>query len=157
MMKQKSKLLLALFASVSVLAGCSSVDLNPNPDQAQAQAEAARLQALLNQRQVFFGFDSYSVPSDAQAMIEAHAAYMNAHPSATVVLEGNTDERGGREYNLALGQKRSDAVKARLQLLGVPAERLESVSFGKERPLDAGHDEAAWSQNRRVDIKYLSN
>lgn len=156
-MKQKTKILLALLASVSVLAGCSSVDLNPNPDQDQAQAEAARLQALLNQRQVFFGFDSYTVPGDAQEMLEAHAAYLAAHPSATVVLEGNTDERGGREYNLALGQKRSDAVKARLQLLGVPDDRLESVSFGKERPLQEGHTEEAWSQNRRVDIKYLTN
>ena len=87
-------------------------------------------------------------------MIEAHAQYLSTHPSATVVLEGNTDERGGREYNLALGQKRSDSVENRLQLLGVPADRMESVSFGKERPRALGHDEQSYQQNRRVDIIY---
>ena len=87
-------------------------------------------------------------------MVEAHAVYLSTHPTATVVLEGNTDERGGREYNLALGQKRSDAVKNRLQLLGVPAERLESVSFGKEKPRALGKDEASYQENRRVDIQY---
>ena len=89
-------------------------------------------------------------------MMEAHAQYLATHPSARVVLEGNTDERGGREYNLALGQKRSDSVKNRLQLLGVPEDRMESISFGKERPRALGHDEESYQENRRVDIKYTA-
>lgn len=77
-----------------------------------------------------------------------------AHPNVNIVIQGNTDERGGREYNLALGQKRSEAVKQRLQLLGIPAERIEAVSFGREKPVAFGHSEEAWAQNRRADIVY---
>ena len=88
--------------------------------------------------------------------MQAHARYLTTHPNAKVVLEGNTDARGGREYNLALGQKRSESVKDRLQLLGVPADRMESVSFGKEKPRALGHDEESYQENRRVDIKYLA-
>ena len=78
----------------------------------------------------------------------------NVHPDMTVTVEGNTDSRGSREYNLALGQKRSEAVKQRLQLLGVPASRIEAVSFGREKPRAQGENEEAWAQNRRADIVY---
>lgn len=110
----------------------------------------------LNQQSIYFAFDSYSVGADSQDKMQAHARYLTTHPNAKVVLEGNTDARGGREYNLALGQKRSESVKDRLQLLGVPADRMESVSFGKEKPRALGHDEESYQENRRVDIKYLA-
>ena len=86
--------------------------------------------------------------------MEAHAKWLIAHPEVSIVIQGNTDERGGREYNLALGQKRSEAVKQRMQLLGVPAARIEAISFGKEKPVATGSTEEAWAQNRRADIVY---
>ena len=89
-------------------------------------------------------------------MVDRHAKYLVAHPSLSIKIEGNADERGGREYNLALGQKRADAVKQALKLAGVKEDQMESVSFGKEKPVALGHDEAAWSQNRRADIAYPS-
>ena len=81
-------------------------------------------------------------------MVEAHAKWLAANPEVKIVIQGNTDERGGREYNLALGQKRSEAVLQRLQLLGIPSSRIEAVSFGKEKPIALGHSEEAWAQNR---------
>ena len=154
-MQLKSKILLvSLGLAGALLAGYSSVDLKPNGPDQYAGDPFSNPQSPLSQQSIYFAFDSYTVPAEAQAMIEAHAQYLATHPSATVVLEGNTDERGGREYNLALGQKRSDSVENRLQLLGVPSERMESVSFGKERPRATGHDEESYQQNRRVDIIY---
>ncbi|MBR2960567.1 MAG: peptidoglycan-associated lipoprotein Pal [Burkholderiaceae bacterium] len=155
-MQRKMKFMLIGLVASSLLAGCSSIDLNPNPAEGgvYTAADFNNPNSPLSQKSIYFDFDSYAVPADAQAMVEAHAVYLSTHPTATVVLEGNTDERGGREYNLALGQKRSDAVKNRLQLLGVPAERLESVSFGKEKPRALGKDEASYQENRRVDIQY---
>ena len=138
----------------ALLTGCSSVDLNPNGPDQYAGDPFSNPQSPLSQQSIYFAFDSYTVPAEAQAMIEAHAQYLATHPSATVVLEGNTDERGGREYNFALVQNRSDCVEYRLQLLGVPSERMESVSFGKERPRATGLDEESYQQNRRVDIIY---
>ena len=85
---------------------------------------------------------------------EGHAKWLAANPEVKIVIQGNTDERGGREYNLALGQKRSEAVLQRLQLLGIPSSRIEAVSFGKEKPIALGHSEEAWAQNRRADIVY---
>lgn len=157
-MQLKMKLLLvAMGAGAVMLTGCSSVDLNPNgPDAQYAGDPFTNPASPLSQQSIYFAFDSYTVPADSQAMMEAHAQYLATHPSARVVLEGNTDERGGREYNLALGQKRSDSVKNRLQLLGVPEDRMESISFGKERPRALGHDEESYQENRRVDIKYTA-
>ena len=86
--------------------------------------------------------------------MEAHARWLVDHPEASVVVQGNTDERGGREYNLALGQKRSEAVRQRMQLLGVNPDRVEAISFGKEKPVATGSTEEAWAQNRRADIVY---
>lgn len=157
-MQLKMKILLvAMGAGAVMLTGCSSVDLNPNGLDAQYAGDPFTNPASpLSQQSIYFAFDSYTVPADSQAMMEAHAQYLATHPSARVVLEGNTDERGGREYNLALGQKRSDSVKNRLQLLGVPEDRMESISFGKERPRALGHDEESYQENRRVDIKYTA-
>ncbi|NBO88385.1 MAG: peptidoglycan-associated lipoprotein, partial [Betaproteobacteria bacterium] len=86
--------------------------------------------------------------------IEAHARYLRADKNRRVAIEGHADERGGREYNLALGQKRSESVRKALGLLGVADSQLEAVSFGKEKPSDPGHDEAAWAKNRRAEIAY---
>lgn len=157
-MQLKMKMLLvAMGAGAVMLTGCSSVDFNPNGLDAQYAGDPFTNPASpLSQQSIYFAFDSYTVPADSQAMMEAHAQYLATHPSARVVLEGNTDERGGREYNLALGQKRSDSVKNRLQLLGVPEDRMESISFGKERPRALGHDEESYQENRRVDIKYTA-
>ena len=105
-------------------------------------------------RSVYFAFDSYEVSPEYAAVVEAHAKWLAANPEVKIVIQGNTDERGGREYNLALGQKRSEAVLQRLQLLGIPSSRIEAVSFGKEKPIALGHSEEAWAQNRRADIVY---
>lgn len=105
-------------------------------------------------RIVYFDFDSYVVKAEAQPQIEAHAKFIKAHPNARVQLEGHTDERGGREYNLALGQKRAEAVRRALGLLGVNDTQMEAVSYGKEKPAAEGHNEDAYAQNRRVEISY---
>jgi peptidoglycan-associated lipoprotein len=104
-------------------------------------------------RVIYFDFDSYVVKDDYRTVLESHAKYLTAHPQKHETLEGNTDDRGGREYNLALGQQRAEAVQKSLTLLGVSASQLEAVSFGEERPAVEGTDEAARAKNRRVDIK----
>ena len=105
------------------------------------------------QRAVYFDFDSYVVKDDYRPIIEAHAKRLAADRKKKLSLEGHTDERGGREYNLALGQKRAEAVAKSLTLLGVADNQVEAVSFGKERPAAQGSDEAAWAKNRRVELK----
>jgi peptidoglycan-associated lipoprotein len=108
----------------------------------------------LAKRSIYFDFDSYIVKSDYQPLLEAHAKYLMTHPNRHVLIQGNTDERGTSEYNLALGEKRSEAVLHDLETLGVPDSQLEAVSLGKEKPLALGHDEASWAQNRRADLVY---
>ncbi len=108
----------------------------------------------LAQRSVYFDFDSYAVKSDYNQLVTNHAKYLESHTSRKVQIQGNTDERGTAEYNLALGQKRAEAVRKALAALGVPDSRLEATSNGKTQPKAEGHDEAAWSQNRRADIVY---
>lgn len=103
---------------------------------------------------IYFDYDSFTVKDEFKNAIEAHAQFLKANPKAKVSLEGHTDERGGREYNLALGQKRSDAVRQSLSLLGVSAAQVESVSFGEEKPAVQGSDEAAFSKNRRAEFFY---
>ncbi|MDR3393293.1 MAG: peptidoglycan-associated lipoprotein Pal [Sulfuriferula sp.] len=109
---------------------------------------------ILSHRSVYFDFDKYNVKDDFRPMIEAHAAYLTSHKDAKVTVQGNTDDRGSREYNLALGQRRADSVRKALSLLNVPESQMEAVSFGEEKPKATGEDEAAWSQNRRADIVY---
>lgn len=109
---------------------------------------------ILSKRNVYFEYDSFAVADQYKPIVEAHARYLNANRTAKVTLQGHADERGSREYNIALGQKRADAVKRMMTLLGVQEVIVESVSFGKEKPKNLGHDEAAWAENRRVDIIY---
>ena len=104
-------------------------------------------------RIVYFDFDSFVIKDEYRPLIEAHAKRMAANRNQRTTIEGHTDERGGREYNLALGQKRAEAVLRSLVLLGVTENRLEAVSFGKERPAVPGSDEAAWAKNRRAELK----
>jgi peptidoglycan-associated lipoprotein len=103
---------------------------------------------------IYFDFDSYVIKPEFQSAIEAHAKYLTANKSRKVAIEGHTDERGGREYNLALGQKRSEAVRRALELLGVADAQVEAVSFGKEKPAATGSDEESMAKNRRAEINY---
>jgi peptidoglycan-associated lipoprotein len=103
---------------------------------------------------VLFDYDSFVVRADARPVIEAHARFLQANKQRKAMLEGHTDERGGREYNLALGQKRAEAVSRALTLLGVPDSQIEAVSYGKEKPAAEGSDELALAKNRRVEIRY---
>jgi peptidoglycan-associated lipoprotein len=109
---------------------------------------------ILSKRSIYFDFDKYLVKPEFRAMLEAHAKYLQDHPQASIRLEGNSDERGSSEYNLALGQKRAVAVKMVLNVLGIPDTRMETISFGKEKPRASGHDQASWAENRRADIVY---
>ena len=111
--------------------------------------------SALAKRSVYFDFDSSLIHDVDRPLIEAHARYLAANRSAMVRIEGNTDERGGREYNLALGQKRAEAVLRSMRLLGVPAGEMEAISFGGEKAVDRGHEEAAWAKNRRADLNYI--
>ena len=104
-------------------------------------------------RLVYFDFDSFVIDPQYTGLIEGHARQLAANRNKRLVIEGHTDERGGREYNLALGQKRAAAVAKSMALLGATDAQVEAVSFGKERPANEGHDEAAWAQNRRAEIK----
>ena len=108
----------------------------------------------LSQRSIYFDLDKYDVKDEYKDLVASHAKYLVANRGFKMLIQGNTDERGSREYNLSLGQKRAEAVKRSLTLLGVSEAQIESVSLGEEKPKDAGHDEAAWSQNRRADILY---
>jgi len=106
-------------------------------------------------RLIFFDYDSYVIKPEFQSMLESHSRFLKSNPRRKVSIEGHTDERGGREYNLALGQRRSEAVRRALNLLGVSDNQIEAVSFGKEKPAAPGSNEAAWAQNRRAEIVYL--
>lgn len=106
------------------------------------------------ERTVYFGFDEYSVASKYQGMLEANADFLKANGNREVVIEGHTDERGSREYNVALGEKRANAVRDVLLSYGVSAGQVETVSYGEERPAVEGSGEAVWSKNRRAVIEY---
>lgn len=108
----------------------------------------------LSVRVIYFEYDSSEVQSQFQATIEAHANYLAANPDVVVSLEGHADERGSREYNLALGERRALAVSRQLALLGASTSQIRTISYGEERPVVDGHDESSWSQNRRVEISY---
>jgi len=110
--------------------------------------------SMLAKRVVYFDFDKSEIKSEAREIIEAHAQYLSANPSVRIVLEGHCDERGTREYNLSLGERRGKAVQQVMSLLGVSNSQIELVSYGEERPAALGHDEAAWAMNRRVEFLY---
>jgi peptidoglycan-associated lipoprotein len=122
-----------------------SIDLGASNNGAGGNAGLPRV--------VYFDFDSYVVKDDYRNVIEANARYLNADRKRRLLVEGHTDERGGREYNLALGQKRADSVVRALGLLGAGGAQTEAVSYGKERPAASGNDEATWAKNRRVELK----
>ena len=107
---------------------------------------------ILSKRSVFFEFDSFVVGDQYRPLVEAHGRYLAGNRGAHATVQGNTDERGSREYNIALGQRRADAIKRMMTLLGAQDGQIETVSFGKEKPRNPGHDEASWAQNRRGDI-----
>jgi len=173
-MKKRVFLAVALAAA---LAGCSSVKLNDvpvedktgsavgpggNAGQTQSQVRPVTADSVTGTaggpanvaRIIYFDFDSYNIKPEFQGTIEQHAKFLKADGKRHVVIEGHTDERGGREYNLALGQRRSEAVRRALGLLGVGDRQVEAVSFGKEKPAAQGNDESAWAQNRRAEISY---
>jgi peptidoglycan-associated lipoprotein len=110
----------------------------------------------LSKRSIYFGYDSFVVEEPYRAIVEAHARMLLDNPNMRVMLQGNTDERGSREYNLALGQRRSDAVRKMMAVLGVPDKQVETVSLGEEKPRAVGHNEEAWRENRRADILYAN-
>ena len=168
-MKKLHYLVLAVFA-LSVLSGCSYFNKSKKGgvDGAQTSAyedqdsfggdgifEANKLKPAYNQRYLF-GFDKYEVMPCDMGSIEVQAEYLMSHPKATVRLEGNADERGSREYNIALGWKRARAVADALKQEGVKSDQIIMVSYGKEKPIAFGHDEDAHSKNRRTDLIYES-
>ena len=121
-----------------------TVPIQPQPTTKGAPTE----------RSVYYDFDSYVIKNQYQPMIQVHAGYLSNSRGARITVQGNCDERGSREYNLALGQKRADAVKNAMTVLGASKSQIETVSFGKEKPRCAEHSESCWSQNRRADIVY---
>jgi peptidoglycan-associated lipoprotein len=124
--------------------GVAPVTIDPNAQTAQGPVGVARI--------VYFDFDRYTIKPEFQSLIDGHARFLKANTQRRISIEGHTDERGGREYNLALGQKRAEAVAKSLALLGAGEAQLEAVSFGKERPAVQGSDEAAWAKNRRAEL-----
>ena len=110
--------------------------------------------SILVNRSIYFDLDSYIVKDEYNSVIDAHGKYLISRPERKIIIQGNTDERGGSEYNLALGQKRADAVRRALAQRGVPEKQMEAVSYGKEKPKALGSNEEAWKENRRADIAY---
>ena len=171
--------MLALAAIAVLAAGCSTpVPLDSSKDvpvesrtgtapgssgsgsgagtQAQSQVATVDLKRAPNDAApaiVYFDYDSFAIKDEYRGVIDSTAKRLAAQRNQRVSIEGHTDERGGREYNLALGQKRAESVAKALTLLGVADSQVEAVSFGKERPVDQGHDEAAWAKNRRAELK----
>jgi peptidoglycan-associated lipoprotein len=173
-----------LMASGAALlaAGCASTKLdekpapvveqsqpvNPPPAQPTKPPPVAKVEApstpmvdalndpngTLAKRSIYFDFDKSLIKAEYVPLIDAHGRYLNEHLSRQIRIEGNCDERGGREYNIALAQRRADAVRQKMELVGVAASRIETISYGKEKPKALGHDETDWAENRRADIVY---
>lgn len=134
-------------AGASSQSGVAGVDLGASSRDAMGPAGVGRI--------VYFDYDSYVIKPEFQSLIESHSRFIKAsNGQRKVMIEGHTDERGGREYNLALGQKRAEAVRRSLALLGVPENQMEAVSFGKEKPAAQGQTEDVHAQNRRAELSY---
>lgn len=121
---------------------------------AQPVLDPKNPQSPLAQRRLLFDYDSAAIRDEYRTLLEMHAQYLKNQQAAKLILQGHADERGSREYNLALGQRRSESVYKALNLLGVPDAQMEAVSLGEEKPVSEGHDESAWSQNRRTELLY---
>ena len=160
----------ALALSVAWVAGCSTSGSSTDTSSTATETDSSAAQAVsvdsgvsvsyedvANLQTVFyFDFDRAVVKSQGFSDLEKHAQYLATNPTAQVVLEGHADERGTREYNMALGERRAKAVSRFLQVNGVSAAQVETVSFGEEKPAMLGHSESSWSQNRRVELKYVA-
>ena len=162
----------ALLASLTLLVGCPSKPKeippppptptsdttgveDPNATVGDTDASMGPSGELLSKRIVYFDFDRSDIRADSQTVVNAHAAYLAKNPAQKVRLEGHADERGSREYNIGLGERRGQAVRRALALQGVAETQLSTVSYGEERPAAAGSDEQAYGLNRRVEIVYL--
>ena len=136
-------------------AGGSAGTTRPTtPSQGMVRNELTDPASPLSKRSVYFDFDSNAVKDEYRGLVTAHSRYLADKRDSRIRIEGNCDERGSREYNLALGQRRAEAVKKVMTVLGVSDGRIETTSYGEEKPQAMGHDEASWAQNRRADIKY---
>ena len=164
-----SKRLFSLLSvlSMALLSACSSTKLDNNVSDAKSSSPVSAVASVVadhlnpnslisKERSVYFDFDKFDIKADQAAVVERQGKYLTSKAGLNIRAEGNADERGGREYNLALGQKRAEAVVRGLKAYGVKDGQVEPVSFGSEKPLATGHDEAAWAQNRRVDLAYPS-
>lgn len=173
-MQNRRHLVTSLFIAL-VLAGCAGEQaVKPEPTATEApsaqtapgadktgttgtslsERERQRRAELLAQRRVYFAFDSSTIDDEARAIIEAHAANLVANRQISLTLDGNCDERGSREYNLALGERRAQAVEKMMKVLGVSGNRIKTVSYGEEKPVCQEHNESCWRQNRRAEIVY---
>ncbi len=177
----KFESLFAAVAAAAMLGACSSTPVAPatapaapaaktgaaaTPSSGTAQPASSSVASVTvlphkdpnslisRERSIYFDYDDDAIKSQGTAVVENHGKYLMAHPALAVRIEGNADERGSAEYNLALGQRRAEAVLRAMKIYGVKDSQMEPVSFGEERPKATGHDEAAWAQNRRADIAY---
>jgi len=150
--------IVSLVAAAALLSACGTAQQDSAGASGSGQTTASAIGPVAGSQEdlvvnvgdrVFFDFDKYSLTSDAQKTLQAQAAWLKKYSGAKILIEGHCDERGTREYNLALGDRRSNSVKDYLVALGVSADRIKTISYGKERPAALGHNEAAWSQNRR--------
>lgn len=135
-------------------AATQSADTRPLVPPMQSMSPLKDPNNILSKRSVFYDYDSFDVKAEYKPMIEAHGKYLADNPKSKVFLQGNADDRGSREYNIALGSKRAEGVRKMLSVLGAKEEQMEAVSFGEEKPRADCPEEACWSQNRRSDIVY---
>lgn len=158
--------LIALIAAASI-AGCSSTPEETTDTTGGAPVTSGSTtdstsggygstDPSLQNRVVYFDFDKYDIRVDSEATLNAHAQYLAAHPGAKLRVEGHADERGTREYNMALGERRAKAASAFLTSKGASASQIEVISYGEERPVALGHEEGSWAQNRRAELQYTA-
>ena len=152
---------LSIAALTATLAACSTVDLDDKAGANGAGADSSGVMdpfnpnsILAKQRSVYFDYNAYTVSDQYRSLVETHGKYLVSAPQQRVVIEGNTDARGGSEYNLALGQRRAEAVRRMLTLIGVSDTQVETISFGKEKPKALGDTDADYAENRRADFNY---
>jgi len=180
-MVKKMLVVLIPLALIALLAGCGSTPKKAEPAAEPMEAAPVAVEqeevpvvtpapapmgftghplddpdSLLSKRVVYFDFDKSDIKSEFRDIIAAHATYLADHPSASITIEGHCDERGSREYNMALGERRANAVRKFLMVQGAMARQIETISYGEERPVAFGHDEASWQLNRRAEILYKS-